>query len=117
MICAAEQAVIVHEDIYERVKSELTKRGLYFLSKDETEKIRKTIIIDGVLNANVVGQSAQKVASLAGVSVDPKIKILIGEIESTEPTGELAHEKLCPFLAMYKTSSFEGSLEKAYALI
>ena len=117
MICAAEQAVIVHESIYEQVKAEFTKRGSYFLSEDETEKVRKTIIVNSALNADVVGQSAYKVASLAGVSVDPKTKVLIGEVESTDTTEEFAHEKLCPVLAMYKTSSFEQSLEKAYALI
>ena len=117
MICASEQSVIVHESIYEQVKREFVKRGCYFLSAEETEKVRKTIIINGALNAKIVGQSAYNIASLAGVSVDSKTKILIGEVESTEPTEEFAHEKLSPVLAMYKTRSFDESLEKACALI
>ncbi len=117
MICASEQSVIVHESIYDKVKDEFTNRGCYFLTDEETEKIRKTIIINGALNAKIVGQSAHKIAALAGVDVDRKTKILIGEVESVELTEELAHEKLSPVLAMYKTKSFDESLEKAYALI
>ena len=117
MICASEQSVIVPESIYQEVKDEFVKRGCYFLSPEETEKVRKTIIINGALNAKIVGQSAYKIASLAGVSVDPKTKILIGEVKSVELTEEFAYEKLSPVLAMYKTKSFDESLEKAYALI
>ena len=117
MICASEQSVIVHESIYQAVKDEFVKRGCYFLTPDETEKVRKTIIINGALNAKIVGQSAYKIAALAGVDVDPKTKILIGEVESVELTEEFAHEKLSPVLAMYKAKSFDESLEKAYALI
>ncbi len=117
MICASEQSVIVHESIYQRVKDEFIRRGSYFLTPDETERVRKTIIINGELNAKIVGQSAHKIAALAGVVVDPKTKVLIGEIESVEPSEELAQEKLSPVLAMYKTKSFDESLEKAHALI
>ena len=117
MICASEQSVIVHESIYQGVKDEFIRRGSYFLTPDETERVRKTIIVDGALNAKIVGQSAHKIAALAGVAVDPKTKVLIGEIESVEPSEELAQEKLSPVLAMYKTKSFDESLEKAHALI
>ena len=117
MICASEQSVIVPESIYDEVKAEFTKRGCYFLSPEETEKVRKTIIINGALNAKIVGQSAYKIASLAGVDVDPKTKILIGEVESVDLTEEFAHEKLSPVLAMYKAKTFDEALEKAYALI
>ena len=117
MICASEQSVIVPESIYDDVKAEFTKRGCYFLTPDETEKVRKTIIINGALNAKIVGQSAYRIAELSGVSVDPKTKVLIGEVESVDLTEEFAHEKLSPVLAMYKTKTFDESLEKAYALI
>ena len=117
MICASEQSVIVPEKLYEDVKAEFLKRNCYFLKSDEIDKVRKTIIINGSLNAKIVGQSAYKIAELAGVSVPEKTKILIGEVESVEHSEEFAHEKLSPVLAMYKSSSFEDSLEKAYALI
>jgi len=117
MICASEQSVIVPESIYDEVKAEFSKRGCYFLTPDETEKVRKTIIINGALNAKIVGQSAYKIASLAGVNVSPKTKILIGEVESVDLTEEFAHEKLSPVLAMYKAKTFDDALEKAYALI
>ena len=117
MICASEQAVIVPEGIYQAVKDEFIKRGCYFLNSDETEKIRKAIIVNGSLNPEIVGQSAYTIAELARVSVDPQTKILIGETESTEAVEELAHEKLSPVLAMYRVSTFEQALEKAEKLI
>ncbi len=117
MICASEQSVIVLEPVYEKVKAEFKARGCYFLNPDETEKVRKTILINGALNAKIVGQSAHKIAELAGVSVPEKTKILIGEVESVELEEEFAHEKLSPVLAMYKAKSFTDALDKAEHLI
>ncbi len=117
MICASEQSVIVIDSIYDKVKEEFNKRGCYFLNEEETEKVRKTIIINGALNAKIVGQSAHKIASLAGVSVPEGTKILIGEVESVELSEEFAHEKLSPVLAMYRAKSFEDALCKAECLI
>ena len=117
MICASEQSVIVSDKIYDKVKDEFVKRGCYILNPEETEKVRKTIIINGALNAKIVGQKAHTIAELAGVSVPENTKILIGEVESIDLSEEFAHEKLSPVLAMYKSSSFDDSLEKAYRLI
>ena len=117
MICASEQSVIVSDKIYDKVKDEFVKRGCYILNPEETEKVRKTIIINGALNAKIVGQKAYTIAELAGVSVPENTKILIGEVESVDLSEEFAHEKLSPVLAMYKSSSFDDSLEKAYRLI
>ena len=117
MICASEQSVIVLESIYDSVKEEFAKRGCYFLKEDETEKVRKTIIINGALNAKIVGQPAAKIASLAGVEVPEGTKILIGEVESVELSEEFAHEKLSPVLAMYKVKTFEEALDKAEKLV
>ena len=117
MICASEQSVIVSDKIYDKVKDEFVKKGCYILNPEETEKVRKTIIINGALNAKIVGQKAHTIAELAGVSVPENTKILIGEVESVDLSEEFAHEKLSPVLAMYKSSSFDDSLEKAYRLI
>jgi len=117
MICASEQSVIVMESIYEAVKAEFAARGCYFLNPEETEKVRKTIIINGGLNAKIVGQKAAKIAELAGVTVPEGTKILIGEVESVELSEEFAHEKLSPVLAMYKATSFEDALAKAEQLV
>ncbi|MBQ8313016.1 MAG: bifunctional acetaldehyde-CoA/alcohol dehydrogenase [Clostridia bacterium] len=117
MICASEQSVIVMESIYEAVKAEFAARGCYFLNPDETEKVRKTIIINGGLNAKIVGQKAAKIAELAGVTVPAGTKILIGEVDSVELSEEFAHEKLSPVLAMYKAASFEDALAKAEQLV
>ncbi len=117
MICASEQSVIALDKIYDKVKEEFIKRGCYFLKPKEIEKVRKTIIIDGSLNAKIVGQSAYTIASLAGVKVPETTKILIGEVESVDFSEEFAHEKLSPVLAMYRAKKFDDAIEKAYALI
>ncbi len=117
MICASEQSVIVLDSIYTQVKKEFASRGCYFLSPEETEKVRKTIIINNALNAKIVGQSAHKIAELAGVNVPEYTKILIGEVESVDISEEFAHEKLSPVLAMYRVNSFDEAIEKAEHLI
>ena len=117
MICASEQSVIVHKNVYEQVKKEFASRGCYFLKKEETERVRKTILINGSLNAKIVGQSAYTIASLAQVKVPEDTKILIGEVESVELSEEFAHEKLSPVLAMYQAEDFADALNKAERLI
>ena len=117
MICASEQSVIVVKNIYEKVKKEFQYRGCYFLNPEETEKVRKTIIINGALNAKIVGQSAHTIAALAGVDVPVDTKVIIGEVESVDIAEEFAHEKLSPVLAFYKAEDFEDALNKAEHLI
>ncbi|MDE6504969.1 MAG: bifunctional acetaldehyde-CoA/alcohol dehydrogenase [Clostridia bacterium] len=117
MICASEQSVIVADKVYNKVKKEFALRGCYFLEGEELDKVRKTIIINGSLNARIVGQSAYKIAKLAGVEVPESAKILIGEVESVELSEEFAHEKLSPVLAMYKAKDFSDALDKAERLI
>ena len=117
MICASEQSVIVVKDIYEKVKKEFQYRGCYFLNPEETEKVRKTIIINGALNAKIVGQSAHTIAALAGVDVPVDTKVIIGEVESVDIAEEFAHEKLSPVLAFDKAEDFEDALNKAEHLI
>ena len=117
MICASEQSVIVLDKVYAKVKKEFAARGCYFLKEDEIEKVRKTILINGALNAKIVGQRAAKIAELAGVTVPAETKILIGEVTSVELSEEFAHEKLSPVLAMYKAKNFEDALDKAEHLI
>ena len=117
MICASEQSVIVLKSVYAAVKKEFAARGCYFLNAEETEKVRKTIIINGALNAKIVGQTAHTIAELSGVNVAVDTKILIGEVESVELSEEFAHEKLSPVLAMYKADSFDEAVDKAEKLI
>ena len=117
MICASEQSVIVLDKVYNAVKEEFAMRGCYFLNPDETEKVRKTIIINGALNAKIVGQKAAKIAELSGVEVPEGTKILIGEVESVDISEEFAHEKLSPVLAMYRAKDFKDALSKAEQLI
>ncbi|MBP3414562.1 MAG: bifunctional acetaldehyde-CoA/alcohol dehydrogenase [Clostridia bacterium] len=117
MICASEQSVIVLDKVYKKAKKEFADRGCYFLEGDELEKVRKTIIINGALNAKIVGQKAHTIAALAGVEVPENTKILIGEVESVELSEEFAHEKLSPVLAMYKAKNIEDAFAKAERLV
>ena len=117
MICASEQSVTVLEPVYDAVKKEFQDRGCYFLKPDELDKVRKTIIINGAVNAKIVGQPAAKIAAMAGVTVPETTKILIGEVESVDISEEFAHEKLSPVLAMYKAKTFDEALAKAERLV
>lgn len=117
MICASEQSVIVAKEIYAKFKKEMQLRGAYFLSSAEAQKVRKTIIVNGALNAKIVGQSAHTIAALSGFKVPEDAKVLVGEVTSVEPSEEFSHEKLSPVLAMYKAESFEDALDKADRLV
>ncbi len=117
MICASEQSVIVPSKIYDKVKNEFAARGCYFLNAKETDKVRSTMIINGALNAKIVGQKAVTIAKLAGINVPEGTKILIGEVESVDLSEEFSHEKLSPVLAMYKVKTFEEALDKASVLV
>ncbi len=117
MICASEQSVTVLESIYEQVKQEFQMRGCYFLKGAELDKVRKTVIINGAVNAKIVGQTAPTIAKIAGVKVPDDTKILIGEVESVDISEEFAHEKLSPVLAMYKAKTFDEAIAKAERLV
>ena len=117
MICASEQSVILVDKMYDKARAEFVKRGCYVLNEEEKEKVRKTILINGALNAKIVGQSAYKIAKLAGVDVPENTKILIGEVASVDISEEFAHEKLSPVLAMYYAKDFDEAIEKARRLI
>ena len=117
MICASEQSVVVVSDVYDAVKAEFAMRGCHILSAEETDKVRAAILINGALNAKIVGQSAYTIAKLAGIEVPENTKILIGEVESVELSEAFAHEKLSPILAMYRAETYEDALNKAEKLV
>ncbi|MDR1326864.1 MAG: bifunctional acetaldehyde-CoA/alcohol dehydrogenase [Heliobacteriaceae bacterium] len=117
MICASEQSIIIVKDVYDEVLEELKLRGAYILSKEEKEKVAKTIIIDGKLNANIVGQPACKIAQMAGIKVDGDVKVLAGITERIALDEEFSHEKLSPVIAIYKAKSFEDAVSKAHQLV
>ena len=117
MICASEQSVTVMDSIYDEVKKEFALRGCHFLKGKELDKVREVILINGTLNAKIVGQSAARIAEMAGVSVDPATKILIGEVESVDVSEPFAHEKLSPVLAMYRAKTFDQAVANAEKLV
>ena len=117
MICASEQSVTVLAPVYDAVKKEFAARGAYFLKGDEVDKVRSIILVNGTVNAKIVGQSAHTIAKMAGVDVPVDAKVLIGEVKSTDPSEPFAHEKLSPVLAMYKAETFDEALQKAERLV
>ena len=117
MICASEQSVTVLDKVYDEARDEFERRGCYFLKGEELDKVRKTIIINGGVNAKIVGQRAVTIAKMAGVEVPEKTKVLIGEVEDVDPSEEFAHEKLSPVLAMYRAANWEDALAKAERLV
>lgn len=117
VICASEQSVIALDSIYEEVRNEFEERGAYLLKGDEIDKVRKIILVNGALNADIVGQPAYKIAQLAGVEVPEAAKVLIGEVESVELDEAFSHEKLSPVLAMYRAENFDSALKKAERLV
>ena len=117
VICASEQSIIAVDAIYEQVKQELQYRGAYILNAEEKEKVGKTVIMNGSVNAKIVGQSAYKIAQIAGVDVDEKTKVLVGEATDICLEEEFSHEKLSPVIALYRASDFEDAVEKAYKLV
>ena len=118
VICASEQSIIVLDEVYNEVKKELDERGAYILKGEEINKVRNIILNEkGGLNADMVGQSAYKIAEMAGVKVPENAKVLVGEVDSVELEEPFSHEKLSPVLAMYRVKSFEEALEKADRLI
>ena len=118
VICASEQSIVVLDQVYDEVKKELAERGAYILKGEEIDKVRSIILnANGGLNADMVGQSAYKIAKMAGVNVPESAKVLVGEVESVELEEPFSHEKLSPVLAMYRAKSFEEALDKADRLI
>ena len=117
LICSSEQSCVVHENIYDKVKEEFKLRGCYFLNSDEIEKVRNVILINGVLNAKIVGQRPCNIAKIAGFEVDENVKVLIGEVSEIKDEEAFAHEKLSPILAMYKAKDFDDAVKKAKALV
>ncbi len=117
MICASEQSVIVLDKVYDAVRKEFAERGCYLLNEEEKEKLRAVLLINGALNAKIVGQSAETIAQIAGITVPEHTKILIGEVDSVELSEPFAHEKLSPVLAMYRAKNFNEAMDKAQKLL
>ncbi len=117
MICATEQTVIADQEIYDLVKDEFTKRGCYFLNEKEKDLVRKTLLINGALNAKIVGQRPVAIAKMAGFEVPEDTKVLIGEATSTDTSEAFGHEKLTTILGMYKSKDFDDALNIAEALL
>jgi len=117
VICASEQSVIIMSSIYNQARTEFKERGAHFLNDIEKDKVRQILLINGHLNPDIVGQSAYKIAQMAGIEVHKKTKILIGEVEEIGISEPFSFEKLSPVLAMYKAETFEEALEKAEELV
>lgn len=120
VVCASEQAVIVVEEIYQEVKERFATHKAHVLDTESANKVRDVILINGALNAKIVGQSATKIAELAGVVVPSDTKVLIGEGLGDGKVAiedAFAHEKLSPVLGMFKAKDFEDAVEQAVTMV
>ncbi|MGL5309118.1 MAG: aldehyde dehydrogenase family protein, partial [Plesiomonas shigelloides] len=117
VVCASEQAVIVVDSVYDQVKERFASHKGHVLSKEDADKVRKVILINGALNAKIVGQPAVKIAEMAGVTVPVDTKILIGEGVKICDEEEFAHEKLSPLLGMFRAKDFEEAVQMACQMV
>jgi acetaldehyde dehydrogenase/alcohol dehydrogenase len=117
MICASEQSVVVEDSVYDTVREEFAARGAYLLNSEELDKVRRIILKDGHLNAEIVGQPVSRLAELAGFELPDSVRVLIGEVDTIGLDEPFAFEKLSPILAMYRASDFDNAVEKARDLI
>ena len=118
MICASEQSTIILDKVYDKCKAEFAKRGCYFLNKEELDKVRAILLTPaGTVNPNVVGHRPFEIAKMAGFEIPESAKVLIGEVESVDPSEPFAHEKLSTILAMYRAKNIEDAFSKAERLI
>ncbi|MFC1234225.1 bifunctional acetaldehyde-CoA/alcohol dehydrogenase [Vibrio sp. F74] len=118
VVCASEQAVIVMDEVYDEVKARFASHKGHVLSKSDADKVRKVLLIDGGLNAKIVGQPATAIAEMAGIKVPADTKILVGEgLGEVSYDDEFAHEKLSPTLGMFRASSFENAVAQAVTMV
>lgn len=117
MICASEQSAVVVASVYDAVRAEFIRRGAHIVDDQQKQALAKTVAKDGRLNAAIVGQSAVKVAQLAGFEVPARAKVLIAEVAEVGPAEPLSIEKLSPVLALYKAEDYEKAVAKAEALV
>ncbi|MGB4256826.1 MAG: bifunctional acetaldehyde-CoA/alcohol dehydrogenase [Phycisphaerae bacterium] len=116
VICASEQSVIAVDAVYEAVRKGFTEHGAVIVPGKDKERLGKTIIVDGKVNAKVVGQSAATIAKLAGIDVPADTKVLIAEVEEVGVQEPFSYEKLCPVLALYRAKDFEAATDLAVRL-
>ncbi|MBR5609761.1 MAG: bifunctional acetaldehyde-CoA/alcohol dehydrogenase [Elusimicrobiaceae bacterium] len=117
MICASEQSVVAEDAVYEEVKKEFIARGCHFVTGKDRKKLADTVVVDGKLNSGIVGQTAVKIAEMAGIKVPLGTKILIAEASEVSDNEVFAREKLSPVLGFYRAKDFNHAVELARDLI
>jgi acetaldehyde dehydrogenase/alcohol dehydrogenase len=117
VICASEQAIVAVDSIYESIRDRFSRHGGYILDKKQTEAVRAIILVNGGVNAKIVGQPAPKIAAMAGIDVPATTKVLIGEVTDATAAEPFAHEKLSTILALYRAKDFKDAVEIASKLV
>ncbi|MEZ9404429.1 bifunctional acetaldehyde-CoA/alcohol dehydrogenase [Vibrio sp. 10N.286.48.F5] len=118
VVCASEQAAIVVSEVYDEVKERFASHKAHVLSKADADKVRKVLLIDGNLNAKIVGQPAPAIAEMAGVKVPADTKVLVGEgLGKVSYDDEFAHEKLSPTLGLFRADDFEDAVAQAVTMV
>ena len=114
MICASEQAVIIHEEVYDEVVDLMKYYGCHFASKKEKKALDATVVNPetGVLNAAIVGQYPYQIAEMAGFVIPKETKVLVAEIKGVGKEYPLSREKLSPVLACIKVKNAEEGIQR-----
>ena len=117
-VCASEQSIVVEKSLEEAVRKEGARQGFYFMSTQEAGALAKLLFRpNGSLNPEIVGKSAEKLASLAGFSVPAGTGVLVAREQEAGPTRPYSMEKLCPVLAFFVMGSEEAVLNKAIEVL
>lgn len=118
VICAAEQSVVVVDEVYDELKEMFIARGTFFLEGDDRDKLAAFIEKDGRINPDIVGQSAVEIAKRAGITTElPKGTVVLATEElAVGHENPLSKEKLSPVLSMFRARDFEHGLELSEAL-
>jgi len=116
-ICASEQSTVVLDAVYDEMKRLFTQRGVHFVEGADRDKLGAFILKNGVVNPDIVGQSAQKIAKMIGISVPANTVVLAAEASEIGVEEPFSHEKLSPVLAMYRAADFEDALDKCSRLV
>jgi len=126
MICAAEQSMVVVDQIYDIVIQELTLRGAKVLNSQEANLLREAMRGKNNkdsqtcthINKELVGMTPQQIGQIAGIHVDPSVRALVAEANSIEPTEEpMTWEKMSPILGLFRARDFDDAIRISKALV
>lgn len=109
--CSTENAIILKDDIYDEMLGLLVERGGYVVEGGNKEKLAATLWKDGILNRDIVGQSASRIARMAGIETEGSCRFLLVPETDTSSSCRFATEKLSPVLTVYRYHEFRDAIK------